>query len=133
MESESIQIWRKIIVREKSWVLFEHGTCVILQESVESLESRAIELMQHYGPVYPASPAGDFTTIKLINDPGWVVAGHHPDMLTYVSLAELEPGKASDLMIGLLGRGKRDQDAKELHIIHVEDRRRPPIGPGRMS
>jgi len=130
MENESIQIWRKIIIEEKSWVLFEHGTCVILEESVVSLESRAIKLMQHYGPVYPASPAGDFTTIKLIDDPGWVVAGHHPDILTYVSLAELETGKASDLLIGLLGRSKRSQDAKDLHIIHVEDHRTSrPIAP----
>jgi len=132
MEKESIQIWRKIIAGdEKSWVLFKHGTCVILPEAVKSLESRAIELMKQYGPVYIASPAGDFTTIKLINDPGWVVAGHHPDILTYVSSGELATGKASDLVIGLLGRGKCDQDAKELSIIHVEDHRRPPIVPER--
>jgi hypothetical protein len=30
---------------------------------------------------------------------------------------------ASDVNVGLLGRAKRDQDAQELEIIHVEDRR----------
>src|SRR5262245_45807326 len=32
-------------------------------------------------------------------------------------------GESSDFGIGLLGRSKRDKDAKELHVIHVEDRR----------
>ena len=41
--------------------------------------------MKEYGPVYVGSPAGDFTTIKLINDTGWVVTGSHQNILTYVS------------------------------------------------
>lgn len=124
MERESAQIWRNIIRgSEKSWVLFKHETCVIFPKPIESLENGAIELMKEYGPVHVGSPAGDFTTIKLINDPGWVVAGHQPDILTYVSPAELGTGKASDVAIGLAGRSKRDLDAKELHVVHVEDKR----------
>jgi len=29
----------------------------------------------------------------------------------------------SDVVIGLIGRARRDEDAKELNVIHIEDRR----------
>jgi hypothetical protein len=78
--------------------------------------------MAEWGPVHAGSPAGDFSVIKLEDDPGWVVTGHHPDMLNYVSPEEV--GEApSDVSVGLLGRSKRARDASELQIIHVEDRR----------
>ncbi|HEX2490985.1 MAG TPA: hypothetical protein VHR27_16365 [Blastocatellia bacterium] len=32
-----------------------------------------------------------------------------------------DPG--GDLVVGLIGRSKRDQDATELEVIHVEDNR----------
>jgi len=31
--------------------------------------------------------------------------------------------QSSDLVIGLIGRSKRDQDATELSVIHIEDNR----------
>ncbi len=40
--------------------------------------------------------------------------------MTYVSSKETG-NKKSDFEIGLLGRYKRDRDAKELEIIHIED------------
>jgi len=123
MENESVQIWRKIIKGgEKSWVLFEHRTCVIVTKLTENLEGGAIELMREHGRVYPASYAGDFGTIKLVNDPGWVVICH-PDIVTYVSPAELGTGKASGVAIDVPGRSKRGQDARELHVVHIEDKR----------
>jgi len=44
-------------------------------------------------------------------------------VLTYVSPDELGNEAALDMIIGLLGRKKRDQDASMLEIIHVEDKR----------
>ncbi len=124
MQSELIQIFRNIIAGDtKSWVLFANATCVILAKPEANLAERATELMKEHGLVRVGSFQGDFGTIKLINDPGWAVTCHHPDIFTYVSPNELGTGEGSDLGIGLLGRSKRDQDAKELHIIHVEDRR----------
>jgi hypothetical protein len=124
MENTLIQIWQNIIEGdEKSWVLFENGTCVILMKPEAELAAQALQLMREYGSVHGGSPAGDFSIIKLRNDPGWAVTSHHPDMLTYVSPGEIEESENSDLRIGLLGRSKRDQDAKELQIIHVEDNR----------
>jgi hypothetical protein len=76
--------------------------------------------MKTHGPVHAGSPAGDFSVINLDDDPGWVVTSHHPDILTYVSPDEAAE-QSNDLVIGLLGRSKRDMDAAELMIIHVED------------
>jgi hypothetical protein len=79
-------------------------------------------ILKEWGPVHAGSPAGDFSVVTLSSHPGWVVTCHHNDVLTYVAPEEV--GEApSDLVVGLLGRAKRNQDAEELHIIHVEDRR----------
>jgi hypothetical protein len=117
-----VEVWRRIIVGDrKSWVLFEHGTCVILISPEQDLAGQALEIMKEWGPVHAGTPAGDFSVIELAHDPGWIVTGHHPDMLTYVSPEEIRD--ASEVLIGLLGRSKRRQDADELQIIHIEDNR----------
>ena len=128
MEEETpeflIAIWRQIIVgNQKSWVLFQNGTCIILTQPGTDLRAQALSLMKEWGPVHVGSPAGDFATITLTDAPGWVVTGHHPDMLTYVSPAELEEKDPSDLLVGLLGRSKRSQDGEDPQILHVEDKR----------
>lgn len=117
--------WRQIIIGEnKSWVVFAHGTCVILMEPVADLEAAAVEILREYGPVHAGTPAGDFGTITLDPGPGWVVYGHHNDVLTYVGPDEIDgDGADGDLAIGLYGRSKRDQDGRELQVVHVEDNR----------
>lgn len=124
MSDELITTWKRIILgEEKSWVLFEHGTCIILMNPGDDLAKEATELMREYGPAHAGSPAGDFSVIHLSESPGWVVTCHHPDILTYVSPEEVMSNEPSDLTIGLLGRSKRDEDAEGLRIIHVEDMR----------
>jgi hypothetical protein len=121
--SELIETWRRIIVGgHKSWALFSNGTCVILTQPKGDLGLQALELMKMYGPVHAGSPAGDFSVIELNDAPGWVVTSHHPDILTYVSHDEVG-ARTNDLVIGLLGRSKRDQDAAELTVVHIEDNR----------
>lgn len=125
MSGESTaDIWRRIIIGDgKSWVTFTHGTCVMFTNPnrEDDLAARAIEIMQEYGPVHAGSPAGDFGTITLDAVPGWVVYGHHPDMLTYVAPDDVTD--PSDLAVGLFGRGKRDTDGRDPQVVHVEDRR----------
>ena len=117
-----IVIWRRIIVGDgKSWVLFKHGTCVILKEPVADLPSAASTLMKEWGSVRVGTPSADFDVVGLQDDPGWVVTCHHPDILTYVGQDEFEGESVpSDVVIGLIGRSKRGQDAEELEISHVE-------------
>jgi hypothetical protein len=121
------EVWRRIIIEaRKSWVLFENGTCVILMEPGDDLAVHAVALMKEWGPVHPGGPAGDFGVIELPDDLGWVVTGHHEDILTFVGPDEVPSGDVNDLVVGLLGRSKRDRDSGELRIIHVEDRRPVP-------
>ncbi|MDG4826282.1 hypothetical protein O7635_30905 [Asanoa sp. WMMD1127] len=124
-EHELAAVWRRIIRGEgKSWVAFAHGTCVVLPapRPRDDLAKRAIDILREYGPVHPGSPAGDFGTIELEDGPGWVVWGHHNDVLTYVGPDEVDDDDG-DLAIGLHGRGKRDSDGHELTVVHVEDKR----------
>ena len=121
-----IEAWKRTFGNyEKSWVLFRHGTCVILADAGADadLKDLAIVLMQEYGPVYPASPAGDFGTLSSPDYAGWAVSGHHKDILTYVAPSEVPRGHDTDLEIGIYGRMKRDSDAKGLEVIYIEDRR----------
>jgi hypothetical protein len=118
-----VDTWRKIIVGEgKSWVLFEHGTCVILRgAAAEGLGEQATALLKEWGPMVVGTPAGDFDVVELQDNPGWVVTCHHPDILTYVGANEFPEGAdPNDLIIGLLGRSKRHQDAEELEVVHIE-------------
>lgn len=121
-----VEAWRRTIIGDgKSWVVFSHGTCVVLvnPHPDADLASEAIEILRQYGPVHIGSPAADFGTITLDSGLGFVVYGHHKDVLTFVRPDEVD--KPQDLTIGLFGRHKRDQDARHLQVIHVEDRRSP--------
>jgi hypothetical protein len=119
-----VEIWRKLIIGDnKSWVLFENGTCVILMEPKKDLAAQAIDIMKEYGPVHVGTGSADAGIIKLDNDPGWVVTGHHPDILNYMSPDELKNDNPEDFVVGLLGRYKRETDSESLNIIHIEDKR----------
>lgn len=105
----------------KTWVLFEHQTFIILDEpglSIETASEKATEIMKIYGPVYPACPAGDFNVFEDKETKGWVVTGHCSTMFTYVHSTEATEG--GSMMIGLTGRSMRDSDGQNPKIVHVE-------------
>ncbi len=119
-----IDAWRRLLSGSgKSWVLYEHGTCVVLGEPVGPLADRATEILREFGPVQVGGPAGDFRVLELKSGDGWLVTGHHPDVVTFVALDESED--PSHLAVGIHGRSKRDRDGRELHVVHVEDARSP--------
>lgn len=121
--AQLIEAWRTTINGPgKSWVLFENGTCVILMNPGADLAAQATALLREFGPVHAGSSFGDFSTITLEDGRGWVVTCHHGDILTFVGPDEASPD-AVDVVIGLLGRAKRGQDADELRVLHVEDNR----------
>ena len=130
MESrvEAWTLWWKSGVRSLSGTkshgcCSENGTCVILTHPEEDLAGQATEILRKWGPVHAGSPSADFSTITLSDCPGWVVTGHHPNMLTYVSPEEYGNREPTDLAVGLVGRSLRNWDAEDLKVIHVEDRR----------
>ncbi|WP_037872427.1 hypothetical protein [Streptomyces sp. NRRL S-37] len=115
-------VWQRLLADpHKSWVLFEHGTCVVLTAPDGELAGQATEILRTFGPAHAGSSAGDFGVIDPENAEGWVVTGHHNDVLTYVGPDE--PQDRSEISVGLLGRAKRHRDGTELHVVHVEDGR----------
>jgi hypothetical protein len=111
---------RTIVSSGASWVLFEQGTVLFLNQPVPDLAASAISLLRQHGPVNAGSASGDFGVIELPENQGWIVSYDFPDMLTLVLPQEGQG--MDDLTLGLLGRAKRSQDAEELRVVHIEDR-----------
>ncbi|WP_371358433.1 hypothetical protein, partial [Salmonella sp. E393-2] len=63
---------------------------MILTQPEPDLAAQARALLAEWGAVQVGTPAGDFGVITLDNGRGWVVTGHHPDILTFVPREELE-------------------------------------------
>lgn len=119
---ELINIYKKVIEPKlKDWVIFEHGTCVILYHPPKDLKAAAIKVLQKYGQVQPGTSTADFNVLKV--DSGWIVAGDQPGILNYVS--EDEGHGKEDYEIGLIGRNKKEQDSQNLKIIHIQPNNLP--------
>lgn len=113
-----INVYKKVITdKSVSWVLFRHGTCVMLMEPKDDLQAQAKKILKEHGLAIAGTPSGDFEVIKIPEIEGWIITGDYPGIMDYVSLREGE--KKSDFEIGMLGREKREADAKELKIINV--------------
>lgn len=121
-----IGVFRDILSKEGSWVLFRHGTCILVPRSEGDLQGWALNFLGEHGKVYVGSESADFGAFQLKNYPAWIVTYHYPEMMNYVSLLEALPGV---LPMGMAGRRKRELDAAELQIIHVEDKKAdaPPL------
>ncbi|MEU5593435.1 hypothetical protein [Streptomyces sp. NPDC020298] len=114
-----IDAWRRLLTGSgKSWVLFEHGTCVVLEHPTDEPAEQAIGILSEFGPVHVATSAGDFRVLELNNGEGWLVTSHHPDVVTFVPRDD--PEDPSHLAVGMLGRSRRDSDGSELRVVHVE-------------
>ncbi len=120
MSDDPIETWRTLLAEaSKAWVLFAHGTCVVLPEPEVDPSAQAVRLLREWGPVHPGSSTGDVSVIEPASVPGFVVTCHHTDILTYVGPDEAD-ADAGEIAIGLIGRNKRDCDAAELRVVHVE-------------
>lgn len=120
-----VETWRAIVKSEppKAWVVFENGTCVILTDGIsrgkDEAAKAATEIVSVFGPLCAGTPAGDFDVVKCTDAEGWIVTGHHEDMLNFVYSAEVDNSN-DRLEIGLLGRSRRNDDGKNPKVIHVE-------------
>jgi hypothetical protein len=120
MEHLYIERWKQLLAHHhKPWVVFAHGTCVILTEPEPDITRQATELIEQW-PAYAGSELGDFGVMSLTDVPGWVITCGHPDILTYLAPEEVEKEETPDITLGLQGRAKRDQDAHEKRVIFVK-------------
>lgn len=106
---------------EVSWVLFNRGTLILLPKAVGDLQQIAIDYLRENGPVVPGTPLGDFSVCRIKKCPGWVVTSHDPNLNVYV--APEENAGDDDLRIGMYGRSKRELDANDPCVLHIEDTR----------
>ena len=96
-------------------MVLENGTCVVLEGSVKEKDSaveKATEVILSFGPVVAGTPAGDFNVTKVRHNDGWIVTCAHPDVLNFVSPAEIDGGAEDGMSVGLLGRSKREADGR---------------------
>lgn len=88
--------WRKIIQNTsgrqgKPWVVFRHGTCVILMEGASSKEdaaAKATQIISEYGPVWIATSSADFNVTENSAAEGMIVTCWHNDVLSFVGKDE---------------------------------------------
>jgi hypothetical protein len=103
---------------DQPWVVFAHGTCVILLEPTQDIAQQATELIAQW-PVAAGTDRGDFNFLTPTTVPGWVITCAHPDILTYLAPEEVDREDLPRVALGLQGRAKRDQDARERRIIFL--------------
>lgn len=124
-----IDIWRILVDDDqKNWVMFEHGTCIVLNDPQDDLEAQALEILKAWGPVVAGTPLGDFNVKNLDDFPGWLVVYPNPDIANYVDPDILIENDLEDQIdmhmgIGLFGRHLRKEDFNSQKIIHIEDNR----------
>jgi hypothetical protein len=103
------------------WVLFSHGTCVVPRGAPADLAASAIEILRRWGAVEAGESSADFDVAPLGAVPGWVVACHHPDILVHVDPEDVGGEGADEIDVGLVGRQRRGDDARDLNVVHVEN------------
>ena len=119
--NEIVDLWGRLITGAfRTWVVFEHGTCVVLRQPQSDIAEQARSLLAEWGPVRVGSPGGDFNVRSSPDLEGWIVTFDHPDILAYVGPQEVEAG-TSNLVIGLLARRKRGEDARDLKVLQVHN------------
>lgn len=124
MQNNIIDIYKKVVTdNQMSWMLFKNGTCVMLLNPEKDVKAQAMKILKEHGPVIAGTPSGDFEVTKIPEIKGWIITGDYPGIMMYVS--EEEAGtKNSDFEIGIIGRTKREQDGKDLVVVHIEDKRK---------
>jgi hypothetical protein len=117
------EVWKSILTEAvPAWVLFKHGTCVVVTSDSADVEAAARAVLHEFGPAHVATDSADFSVHALPDYPGWVVSCHHPDIITYVHPSEVEDPGPGELAVGLLGRSYRDRDSQEPEVVHLEFR-----------
>ena len=116
---ELIRSWREILNGwPHPWVVFQQGTCVVLNAPSADPEAEALEILRIHGPVQPGTAHGDFGVGDPQRGSGKIVSSHHDSLLTFVAPSEIDD--ESDIAIGIYGRLKRAEDAENPVVVHVE-------------
>jgi hypothetical protein len=123
IEQKFIEAWKTILADTKyPWVLFKHGTCVVVKNPGEDIVQQAKDFLKKWGYAPPGTPQADFSADKLPDLPGYLVTTGGPEEIaTYVDETEIKE-KYDELMIGILGKAKRKHDTRDLEVIYIENK-----------
>lgn len=110
---------RRIVPAASGFVLFQHGTFVMIDGNASQPAAEAIAIIRQDGPVVPGGFLGDFSTLTLKDGMGHLVSSHNDRLFTYIAPEQLAGTPRHDLEIGLFGRSMRALDAEEREIIHI--------------
>lgn len=120
---EIVKVWKRLLNdNAMCWVVFKFGTVVLSTERVESPEEYALNILQEWGPVAAGTPLGDFNVLDIDDEDAWLVTYPHDAILNYVTSSEIEDGNAHHMLVGLIGRSKRNADFEAQEIVHIEKR-----------
>jgi len=103
-------------------VLFSYGTFVVLVDLDFDFIEKAKELLSACGPTAAGTPSGDMLVFRLESG-DFLIGGHHPNMLTFVSrsaLADTLSADRLDVAAAYYGRDRRVFDAFSQSVVHVE-------------
>lgn len=79
--------WMEILCNSaiRPIALFSFGTCVVSVDDNDDPAARARELLQAFGHAIPGTRSGDMLVYVLPDTGDFVIGGHHPSILTFVS------------------------------------------------
>jgi hypothetical protein len=121
MANMLVQTWQRLLQFDRRpWVAFENGTCVVLTDPADNIEERAQAILGAYRSTAADAAAPEMGVVTPYETPGWVVRGHDPNVLTYVSFEEAGGPDMKKEEVDRVGRAKLEKDAQTLKIIHVE-------------
>lgn len=116
--------WMEILGNSaiRSVVLFSYGTCVVSVDDDDDPAARARELLQAFGHAIPGTRSGDMLVYVLPDTGDFVIGGHHPNILTFVSRAMFPPDASDEqlrMAAAFRGRDLRVLDTFALDVVHT--------------
>ncbi|MCE9548090.1 MAG: hypothetical protein K8T25_21665 [Planctomycetia bacterium] len=123
--AQRVKLWTEVLGNKaavRSFVLFAHGTCVVSVDDDAEPAPQAKSLLKAFGHSIPGTPSADMLVYALPDTCDFVIGGHHPNILTFVSRDTFSSDVATEqlrTLAGFWGRELRVLDTFTLNVIHT--------------
>jgi hypothetical protein len=116
MNDARIERWRQLAGEEKTWVLFAHGTCVVLDAPADDPVVEACGALS--GWAVDAELGEDRVTLSPVPEGGWVAATVPPRLRAFVDPDDLPP-RPEAALVAREARGIFAADARRLEAVYA--------------